>query len=156
MLFKGCWYFKNIHTKKTSCEPQFQMKLILLSNYEILIFTGGGWVWEIHSFSCHCSLLAIAGDTSPDDLPSFFILIKLTFACDLHIERWPLKGSSLPSPRHTGSETRPETPVRGGSCLGKESWETCLPTARWALISRFLLSTCVQLCKSFFCLPGFI
>lgn len=50
----------------------------------VFLLWGG---WEIYSFSCHCSLLATAGDMSPDYLPSFFILAKVTFACDLHIER---------------------------------------------------------------------
>lgn len=54
-------------------------------------------------FLCHGSLLGTTGDMPPYYSPLFFILVKLTFACDLHIERWPSKGTFLPIPRHTPS-----------------------------------------------------
>lgn len=140
-----------------SLDFRWNQSYVVIMGFELW----GGGSWEMH-FLCHGSLLGTTGDMPPYYSPLFFILVKLTFACDLHIERWPSKGTFLPIPRHTPSfcphrdRHVPGKPLQKTKVIWKGDLKTCLPIAWWALLSRFVLSAFVHLCESFFFLPEVI
>lgn len=114
------------------------------------------------TFFWHSFFLGVAGDTPSYYSSVFFILIKLTLACDLHIED-PQK--RIP-PCHPQSHfvllsTQGHAWAWGASITGQISdrWGDLGKLPSNSLMSSSfkacLLSISVHLCKSFFFLPEF-